>query len=634
MVMALVSLPLAAAADAEPADQPLLANSPTLSLTDLGSNPDLLFYGQVGTETLTLPVPSGMTPTTLNVTAQLPVNVRSGTVTVSQDDRVLAQVDVPSVRGPLVIPLNGVRVEDNAISLLLRSYLLPHEGYCLDPTNPLRLTSATVTFGGDERPPATVADFLPPVLRKLVIYVGRSPSQVEADAVVQLATAVTAHYGNQNPEIAVAPLPGASGPLPGESSPLERQIVVSEGPDAGVSLYGPGPMPALLISGSANDLINQTRLITSGVDRYALSSKAVAGPLHSTPQLPGNETTIRKLGQPGVNATALNPQVGVALDQTRLGRSVRGVRVHLIGSYTPLPNTIGGQLVATIAGQAVDRWPAEDNGMVDRWVDVPDRLLQRYTTLAVQVNISGSTGRCGEFQPITLTIDGESVVQSAAAKPPVPQGFQSIPQALMPRIQVGIGPDTYADTARAVLILTGLQRLSALPIDTAVVPLKDAVDSPNPAMLISPDGWNHPELPLKVKAPDTVPMTLDVVDDDGNPTTLTLDPALKFGSLQTLFDGKRSVLVATSNGQVGQLDGLLRWLGTDERRWSEVDGIALISVPGHDPVTVPISPPAPDGASEDEGSGRWWWVGGGLLAVVAAGSAWLVLRSRRNPSSG
>ena len=362
----------------------------------------------------------------------------------------------------------------------------------------------------------------------------------------------------------MAPLVGPQTPPPSDAPPLERRIVVSEGPDAGVSLYGSGPMPALLISGSANDLTNQTRLLTSSVERFALSSKAVVGPLRSTPQLPGNETTIRKLGQPGVNAVALNPQVYVGLDQTRLGRSVQGVRVHLIGSYTPLPDTIGGQLVATIDGETVARWPAEANGIVDRWIDVPDRLLHRFTSLAVQVNISGNTGRCGEFQPITLTIDGETLVHSGPAKPPVPQGFQSLPQALMPRVQVGIGADTYGDTVRAVSIMTGLQRLSLLPIDTSVVPVQEAIASPHPAVLISPDGWNHPELPLPVTAPDTVPMTLDVLDEDGNHTTLTLEPTVKFGSLQAFYDGKRSVLVATSNGgAVGQLDELLRWLGAD-----------------------------------------------------------------------
>lgn len=634
-VIAVTLLPAVASANAEPEASPALAVSPTLPLRYLGSAPDLLFYGQIGTVVLTIPVPAGMTPASLNVTVQIPVYVRSANLTVSQDNRLLTQVELPPAGGPLAIPLDGVRVRDNAVTLLLRSYLLPLDGYCLDPSNPLRLANSAVTFTGVESAPTVVADFLPPVLRKLDIYVGPKPSQTEADAVVKLATSVAAHYGGQNPEIEVRQLAGPAAPPPGAAQPLERQIVVAEGPDAGVSLYGPGPIPALLITGPVNELTNQTRLITSAIARYALGSKAVPGPLKSTPQLPGNETTIRRLGQPGVNASALNPQVGINLDQTRLGRPVRDVRVHLIGSYTPLPAAIGGQVMVSVGGQTIARWPAEASGLVDRWVDVPNSMLQRLTTLNVQVNIAGNTGRCGEFQPITLTIDGESVVQTTSAAPPVPIGFQSLPQGLMPKVQVGFGDDgSFANTARAVLIMTGLQRLSALPIDTAVVPLADALKSPSPAVLISPDGWDHPELPLKVTAPDTVPTTLNVVDDDGNPTTLTLQPGVRFGSLQVVFDGKRSILVATSNGgAVDQLDRLLSWLDGDLTRWPSLNGIGVVSIADRDPVTVPGGVGVDDtAAAPHRDSPRWWWwAGGGLAAASAAAATWLLVRSRRNP---
>lgn len=631
---ALVMVPGAAVVHAVP-DQPWLADSPTLALADLGLDPDLLLYGQVGTATLTVPVPAGMVPSTLNLTAQLPVNVRSATITVSQDNRVIAQADIPAQRGPVVIPLAGVQVVDNAISLLVRSYLLPLDGYCLDPTNPLRLTDVSLSYAGREQVPDVVADFLPPILRKLVIYTGRRPSQTEANAVVQLATAITSHYGKQNPTVEVAPLPAPAAQPPGSASPLERHIVVSEGPDAGVSLYPGGGMPALLVTGSAAELTNQARLLTSGLAKYALSSKAVVGPLDSAPQLPGNETTIRKLGQPGVNAVALNPQVGIALDQTRLGRAAHNIRVHLQGSYTPLPNSIGGQLVATIGGETIARWPADASGAIDRWVDIPDRLLQRYTTLAVQVSISGNTGRCGEFQPITLTIDGESAVRSEPAQPPVPVGFQSLPQALMPRVVIGIGDDRFADTVRAVQIMTGLQRLSALPIDTSVVPLAEAVASTNPAVLISPQGWTDSSVTLPVSAPDSVQMTVDVYDDGGKATTLTLEPALKFASLQVIFDGRRSMLVATSNGAPAQLDELLTWLNADERRWSTVDGVALVSIAGRPPVTVTAPQRTAEPASTNTSSGAvWWWVGGAMLVIVLALTVWLRIRERRRIKDG
>ncbi len=184
-------------------------------------------------------------------------------------------------------------------------------------------------------------------------------------------------------------------------------------------------------------------------------------------------------------------------------------------------------------------------------------------------------------------------MRSEPARPPVPGGFQSLPQALMPRVVIGIGDDRFGDTVRAVQIMTGLQRLSALPMDTSVVPLAEAVASTNPAVLISPPpGWTDSAVTLPVSAPDAVPMTVNVYDDGGNATTLTLEPALKFASLQVIFDGRRSVLVATSNGAPAQLDELLTWLGADERRWSIVDGVALVSIAGRPPVTV-TAPPQP-----------------------------------------
>ncbi|OBF26145.1 hypothetical protein A5727_03560 [Mycobacterium sp. ACS4331] len=629
LVLGLLTLPLAPSASAEA----LLVGSPTLPLRELGSDPDLLFYGQNGTVVLNIPVPQGMTPESLNVTVQLPVHVGSASVTVSQDNRLLTSIELPPEGGPLVIPLTGVEVKDNSASLLVRSYLLPVEGYCLDPSNPLRLANSAVTFAGAETSPTTIADFLPPVLRKLVIHVGASPSRAEADAVLKLATAVTAHYGAQHPQVVVESL-ASPAPVPGEEAmPLERHIVVSEGPDAGLSLIGAETLPALLISGPPAELTNQTRLLTSGVGRFALSSKAVAGPLKSVPQLARNETTIRDLGQPGVNAIALNPQVGVNLDQTRMGRSVKGVRVHLIGSYTPLPTTIGGQVVASVGGEIVARWPAAPSGTIDRWVEVPDRLLQRSTTLAVQVNISGDTGRCGEFQPITLTIDGSTVVTSEAAHPPVPKGFQSLPQAMMPTVQVGLDMDRepLSDLIRAVKILTGLQRVSALPFGIEVTPIAEAVSSPHPAVLIDADGWSHPQIQLAIKAPDTVPMTLDVVDDEGEPTTLTLDPKVRFGSLQTVVQDGRSLLVATSNGgAIDELDNLLNWLDADERRWSTLNGVGLVSVPGRAPVTVPGG--LESGIDAAPTSSRLPWLAAGGLAAGAAvvGLVWLV---RRRPSS-
>lgn len=630
--MSLISLLGSPVARSQPPEEAGLSVAPTLSLADLGTPANLAFYGIQGTESLDIPVPPGLTPVAFTANTQLPVNVRSGTITVMQDDRMLARVEVaPGDRAPIVLPLAGARIVDNAVSVTLRSYLLPVDGYCLDPTNPLRLSEGIVAFEGVERAPSVVSDFLPPVLRQLTLYVDDQPSQAESDAALRLATAVAAHYGSQAPVIELAPL--ADGPPAAEalSAPLHRHITVREDADTGVQLVPGSGVPALLISGPAPELANQSRLLTSDLGRLAMSSKAVAGPLSSTPQLPGNETSMRRLGQPGVNATALSPQVSVALDQTRLGRSAHHIRVHLRGAHTPLPEGIGGQVVASIAGEAIDRWPAEASGTIDRWVELPDRLLQRYTSLGVQLDISGNTGRCGEFQPLTLTIDGDSPILSSPAAPPVPGGFQSMPQSLMPRTVVGVDGG-FDDLRRAVALLTGLQRLSALPIDTAVMPVADAVAQRGPAVIVSAAGWTDDRITLPVRA-DAGELTVERAAEPGTTSTLTLDPALRFGALQAVFDGQRSVLVATSNDAPDRLDDLLDWLGNDVRRWAALNGSALIAAPGAEPVLVGAGLPEAAETTAGQDGSTVYLVAGAALAALAAGAVG-VLAHRRKQRAG
>lgn len=607
------------------ADDRPAAGATVFSLTDMGTPTPLTFYGDQGTAELTFPVPRGLAPQTLNATVELPVNVRSGTLSVMQQERTIARIPLPTTDlAPIVIPLAGVAIADNSVTVTLRTYLVPVEGYCLDPTNPLRLTNAAVTFGGDEQPPATVAEFLPPILRKLTIAIPPKPERAESDAAVRLAAAVTARYGQQPTRIVVVP----SVPPPPPAGPFERQIVIQQGDDVGVALQPmPGELPNLRISGPESELTNQARLLSSDLDRLALSSTAVVGPLRTAPQLPGDVTTLRQLGQPVVSAVALAPQVAIGIDQTRMGRPAKNVRVHLIGSYTPLPAAVSARLLAIVGGETIDTWQVDDRGLIDRWIDVPDRLLQRYTTVGISLNVAGNTGRCGEFQPLTLTVDGDSVVESSAAVPPTPAGLQSLPQALMPRTLIGIGPDAFADTVRATSIAVALQRLSALPIDTAVTGIDEALAGKLPAVIISADGWDQPDVPLPIRA-DQGRLTVNGTSADGKPDTLTLAPELRYGALQAFHDGRRSLLVATSNGAPAQLDALLGWVSADPRRFSKLDGIALVGAPGQQPVVVGPQPGVVVSASGSDH--RIVWAAGAVTAVAIVGAALsLLLRNRR-----
>lgn len=615
----------------------------TLSLPDVGSAPALEFWGLKSNQLLTIPVLHGLTPTALNATVELPINLRSGLITVMQADRTIARLNLPTAdQTPIVIPLAGAEVIDNALTVTVHAYLVPLDGYCLHQESPLRLTNGTVTYTGAELPPTTVAHFLPPVLRRLTIYLPQSPSTAESDTAIQLATSAASHYGRQAPEVVVVPLQEGQTAPPAPPQSLERQVVVKEGPDNGLALQGASGVPWLLISGQLNTTDeSDMSVLFSDLSDLALSAKAGMESPRPTVRLPGNTATLRELGQPFINSTSLQPRVSIGVDQTRFGKSVHAVRVHLQGSYTPTSNNSVGQISAMVGRDIVDHWPTDGRGTIDRWIDVPDRLLQRYTNLDLQLDVASNVGHCGDFytagpgnQLLTLNINSDSAIEGSPAAPPVPDGFQSVPQTLMPRVQVGMAEHSFVDTVRALDIMVGLQRMSSVPIDTAVTSIKQAIESSDPALLVSPDGWNQSDVVLPVAAGPSGPITVNAVGPGDKPAKLSLDPVLRFASLQTVFNHGRSLLVATSNGAPGQLDELIRWLkGDDNKHWERLRGLAVVSVPGQDPVTVDRPPLAPGAAAAASGSHSdldWLrWFGAGWVVVAIVGAGIIVWRMRR-----
>ena len=122
----------------------MLADAPTLGLADVGSEGTLAFYGAEGTVLLTVPVPEGLVPAELTAVVEIPVNMRHRHVDrrARRSHASLERCCPNTDQVPITIPLSGVSVVDNAITVILRSYLVPIEGYCLDPANPLRLINA------------------------------------------------------------------------------------------------------------------------------------------------------------------------------------------------------------------------------------------------------------------------------------------------------------------------------------------------------------------------------------------------------------------------------------------------------------------------------------------------------------
>jgi hypothetical protein len=170
-------------------------------------------------------------------------------------------------------------------------------------------------------------------------------------------------------------------------------------------------------------------------------------------------------------------------------------------------------------------------------------------------------------------------------------------------------------------------------MDTAVMSVDDAVNAKEPAVLVAAGNWSDDRISLPVASAGGGELRL-AGGSGGDTQTVTLDPAIQYGSLQTVYTVDRTVLVATSTDAPEQLDALLGWLNADSRRWSKLSGDALLSVPGRDPFTVDANTPAPqENRTLQSGWPSVWWTASAVGAGVVVALALLTLRLRQRRRS-
>lgn len=594
-----------------------------IGLDYLGASPTLDLPGLNYTFALTLAVPDGTRPTALFGRVSLPAYLSGGAIDVLQGERVLSRTQIGNEPGAEVrLPLTGVVVDDSthSVTFALRSYLRT-TGFCeFDPADTFRLTSASLSFAGTPAAPTTVSDFLPPVLTQISLYVPADPTANEGAAAVSLATSIVNQYQSAPIGVATRALPRNSLTPPVDRDPTHRQIVIAENLTGGITLSDGGRY--LVLGGS--ELHTEAAFLASAMSRLAMSSAAIPGPEKSAPQLARDVATLADIGVGDQHVTTIGwPTLAIGIDQARIGRPVHNIRVQLQGTYTPPPTGTGGRVVVRAGETVIDSWPVEAAGTFDRWVDVPNELVGRYTELRVTVERGDTRTACGDGYRSSLSLSSGGLLQTEPADPPIPPGFGSLPQSVMPRTQLAWTRGDFSDVNRGVILMTGLQRLSATPLGVDLVAM-DQLNNKLPAVLIAADGTGLPALPLPVTGDDKGRIEVNI---DGHAEVTNL-PSVPFGSLQVLRDNNRTVLVATSTRSPALLDDALTWLNSDARRWAAMHGVAMIQAAKAPPVFID-GPKVTVSSASTISVGGWIGIVIATLAAVAAALFLLRLRHRR-----
>lgn len=650
VTLAAVTLPSAAA-----------ATDPTLSFDDLGIAREVNLPGRVATTTVTLPVPTGLTPATLRGSLQVPAAFSRGVLEVLQDGRVLGRTTVTGGDGttttPVRIPLTGVDTVGTAATVDLRTTLVPvDDGWCHDPLDSVTSTlrQASVSYSGTSGAPGTLAEALPPVLRELTVTVPEDPDDDVIAAALETVTAVSAAYRTQSPTIRVVSS-GVTDGVTGDAA-FVRHIDIPGDDRSGVTLDNPGGDDArITLHGTGDALLDQVGLLAATDPMAPSATGDLAGMLDSTGavslgvpvELAPEARTLGDLDLGDLTSSGPGTaRVSFGIDQGSLGRYVDAVDLHLTGSLTPLPADTPGELTVAVNGTVVDRVSTTEDkrlaaGTLDREVSIPDDILTRYSTVTVTVAGSG-TQNCGTTAPLTLRIDRDSVVDSTEADAPtgLTHGFQALPQAFMPEVDVALTTGDVPDVNRAAQILAGLQSVAGTRFRPMVADLEGVVDSDRPALIIDADGTATAgmadDLDLPVRFSDGV-LSVDGAQA-GTDTS--------FGALQTSWDPEhhRMRVVAHSTGDPALLDRLLGSLGdeTDTGQgtgYSRLTGTAVAQQATGDPREVGVPGPGthrdPDGSDSSDSSGIGTSaVIAGIAAVVALVALLLAVPGIRSRTLG
>lgn len=631
------------------------ATDPTLSFDDLGIAREVNLPGRVATTTVTLPVPTGLTPAALRGSLQVPATFSRGVLEVLQDGRVLGRTTVTGGDGtsttPVRIPLTGVDTVGAAATVELRTTLVPvDDGWCHDPLDTVTSTlrQASVSYSGTSGAPGTLAEALPPVLRELTVTVPEDPDDDVIAAALETVTAVSAAYRTQRPTIRVvtaADTAAADTADGAGDAAFVRHIDIPGDDRTGVTLDNPGGDDArITLHGTGDALLDQVGLFaaTDPTDPTVHSATGdLAGMLDSTGavslgvpvELAPEARTLDDLDLGDLTSSGPGTaQVSFGIDQGSLGRHVDAVDLHLTGSFTPLPADTPGELTVAVNGTVVDRVSTTGDkrlaaGTLDREVSIPDDILTRYNTVTVTVAGSG-TQNCGTTAPLTLRVDRDSVVDSTEADAPtdLTHGFQALPQAFMPEVDVALTTGDVPDVNRAAQILAGLQSVTGTRFRPMVSDLGGVVDSDRPALIIDADGaataGMADDLDLPVRFSDGV-LSVDGAQA-GTDTS--------FGALQTSWDPEhhRMRVVAHSTGDPALLDRLLGSLndGTDTGRgtgYSRLTGTAVVQQATGDPREIGVPDPGTHRDTDTDSSDRSDSSGIGASAVIVGIAAVVAL---------
>jgi hypothetical protein len=574
VTMALAGSATAGAATIVPSGTPV-----TLSFPQMGLPGNLSLNGSGSAVTVQIPVPQGLQAEALSGTIEVPTNVGSGYISVTSGTQQLAAVSTPPVGSNqptvnLLVSLAAAQQVDQRIPLTLQYRQTSGTRFC-NSTQSFVLVNPEVAFGGTAVAPTSVANFFPPILQRLIIYVPPTPTPGEQSAALGLAAAIAERYRPQAVQLSVVSLP-ESDPLPVAPSLTQfaRAVVIRQSGSTGLTVVNGGLRgTVLVISGSAETLPEQTQLLTRVLPlAQGQSASVLKGSSGAT--LSSTQATFSQLGIGGTTTLSGQQTIALGLDEASFGGSVTSMDVHLQAEYTPPGPNEKATAMATAGSTVLGSWTLDGSGQLSEEFTVPSPAISRSTPLALVVSYWPAGGCNNGGRVMNFTVDPRSWV-SVTTKTGGSGGFPALPAAMLPTFQVALADNTAVELDAAVQVVAGMQQMSSVLLDPSVVGLSTATGSDLPVLVVGSSEALRAHFDPPLSSLSTTTLEAEFHEP------MSADVTLPVAALQ-VFDQsshQRTVVMVSTSGSWDMVTHLLGSLGDSQTQWSSLTGDVLATTP-------------------------------------------------------
>jgi hypothetical protein len=418
-----------------------------------------------------LPIPGGLQPVELrgmfdpkgeSAAATLVAKIGGRDFTLNAPDRLPV---------PFTFDLGGLQAPKKIASTMAGGFELKAESdlECPRVTNqPAQISDLVLVLAGDTAAPNSVAEFLPPILDRVVIDVPEPITSDIAEGVLKLTARLVSKYSDQ--PVAVVVRSSKTAPAL-QTEPFTRHFRLVEAPQparSSIKLARPTDATAGSTTGSGTDTVLELRGTGNafgGAAEFIGSQAFTTSFTNEVVFKPGKDKDTKK---------ARAKQFRVNLDQLRRGTSAQGVNRAKV-QFSARQSDVGGpsvRMTLRITGRVIAisgptrkatvRLSANGRALASKDVALGDgftltgaiepRVVTRENQVVVESDaiLDGSginSSKCTAGAVIRLELDANSVVSSEAGVA-VEAGFDRFPQAFHDGFDVAMSPMTVAQVQR------------------------------------------------------------------------------------------------------------------------------------------------------------------------------------------